>query len=189
MTRIREIQVNVTSNGVRITTTPRPGSVNVSEKRIRVRCDKLNVQVTPNEIQPIITQVVRTPVIRAVQLELVTLAVTGQRGADGSGAITVPFEWNSISILPITVAVFDKAVLTVSVCLVEAFNGIGASLSVGDSGDHERLLASTLIDPGSIATFTVHPGDRYSSSTQVNLYITPGSASTGSGVVSIEMEQ
>lgn len=114
----------------------------------------------------------------------------GPPGRDAEGAINVRFEWNSITILPIIVAVTGKTVFRVEVCLIESFDGVNPSLSVGDSVDHERLMSTSQVDPSIAATFSSNPGYRYSAGTQVNLYINSGSgASKGSGVVTVYMEQ
>lgn len=190
MTDVRSIVVSQTTNQIDITSPARGANVVATEKTVQVRSSTPTVVLSTNQVQVINRPSILAPVVRATTIRLVTLAVRGQQGADGSGAITVPFEWNSISILPITIAVFDKAVLAVSVCLVEAFDGLAPSLSIGDAANHERLLPAAYVDPSHPFTFSAHPGYRYSTSTQLNLYINPGTgASRGSGVVTVEMEQ
>lgn len=190
MTQCRDIAVNVTRNDVIVTLNPRGGDVTANVNRVVVRCSNPRVIVQSSTVQARINQTVRTPVVRAVELELVTLAVRGFSGANGQGIVTVPFEWNSITVLPITISTMNKAVLKVDVCIVEPFNGIAPSLSVGDSSSHQNLMDTSENDPSLEATFSVYPGYRYSSNTQVNLYINPGSGvSAGSGVASIVIEQ
>lgn len=190
MTQVRDVVVSVNRLNVGVAVNPSVPTIHTDTNRVSVSCQNINVKVNPTVVVPRVTQVVRSPVIRNVDLEVVTLAVPGPKGADGSGIITVPFEWNSITILPLTVAVADKAVLRVEVCMVEAFNGVSPSISVGDSADHERLMPAIDVDPSQLATFSVHPGHRYPSNTQVNIYINSGSGpSAGSGVASIVMEQ
>lgn len=190
MTQVKSVIVNVNSREVGVNVETKNTILQTQTKKVSVSCSKLNVRVTPNIVSPRIDKIVRAPIVRSVDLRVVTLAVPGPKGSDGSGAITVPFEWNSITILPILVAVAEKTVLRVEVCVVIPFDGSSPSLSVGDSGDHQRLLPTTDIDPSLEATFSVNPGYRYGTATQINLYINSGSgASQGSGVVSIVMEQ
>lgn len=190
MTQVKSIIVNVNSREVGVNVKSRSTTLQVETKKVSVSCSKLNVKVTPTIVSPRVTKLVRAPIVRSVDLRVVTLAVPGPRGANGSGAITVPFEWNSITILPLLTAVAEKTVLRVEVCLVIPFDGTAPTLSVGDSLDHERLIPVIDIDPSLEATFSVNPGYRYSTATQINLYINSGSgASQGSGIVSIVMEQ
>jgi len=190
MTDVRSIVIDQTTNQVDLTASVRGANVVVTEKTVQVRSNSPTVVLSTNQVQVINRPSVLAPVVRATTIRLITLAVRGQQGADGTGAVTIPFEWNSITILPLTIAIFDKTVLMLEVCMVTAFDGAGASLSIGDTANHSRLMTTGEVDPTLEATFSNNPGYRYSNSTQVNLYINPGSgASRGSGVVSVFMEQ
>lgn len=118
------------------------------------------------------------------------VGVQGPQGRDGAGMVTYAFAYNSISTLPLKVAPAGKTCLRVEICITEAFNGVGASLSIGDAGNTSRLMTTAQIDPASAHTYSNTPGISYAVDTQTNLTITPGSGATaGAGVVSIVFEQ
>lgn len=86
-------------------------------------------------------------------------------------------------------ATADAMVLSVTVVIEEAFNGTGPALTVGDSGDTDRLMQADQNDPASVGTYQSNPGYSYSTATGLTLSITPGDGATaGAGVVVIEIE-
>ncbi|MFO0971814.1 MAG: hypothetical protein U1A27_00030 [Phycisphaerae bacterium] len=60
------------------------------------------------------------------------------------------------------------------------FNGSPA-LTIGDSGSNNRLMASGDNTPGTAGGYTKNSGYKYTSATDINLYITQGGASQGAG--------
>lgn len=111
----------------------------------------------------------------------------GLAGGGSGGSIKVPFAWGDASPKPIYTALAGQTIFTVQVVLQTAMLA-GSTLSVGDAGDPQRLLAATQIDPSIAAEFEVNPGFTYTANTQVLLTITPASDNTtGSGFVLIEV--
>jgi hypothetical protein len=96
------------------------------------------------------------------------------------------FAWNEAS--PKFIGLIGPGVVVskIKMYLLTAFDGIGASLSVGDDGDHNRLMATTDNDPQDAETYIVHPTYSYLTSTMINLYIVPGAGATkGNGTLLI----
>ena len=64
------------------------------------------------------------------------------------------------------------------------FNGTGPALTIGDSGDADRLMAATQNDPKTADVYSTQPAYEYSDGTAITLSITPGAgASAGSGKI------
>lgn len=113
----------------------------------------------------------------------------GADGADGTGQHTFPFSWGDATPASLMSASAGQMILAVTISLGVPFNGVGASLSLGDAGDTGRLLASSMIDPTVVGAFENAPCLRFGSNTQILLTIVPGTgASSGSGVVSLYLE-
>lgn len=113
----------------------------------------------------------------------------GTDGADGAGQHTFPFSWGDATPASLMSASAGQMILAVTISLDVPFNGVGASLSLGDAGDTGRLLSSSMIDPTVVGAFENAPCLRFGSNTQILLTIVPGTgASSGSGVVSLCLE-
>ena len=82
----------------------------------------------------------------------------------------------------------NKVVQYVSIVIIQDFNAT-SSLSIGDAGDPERLLATTDNLTQVAGTYATEPGTQYGVATDVKLYITPGASSQGSGLVTILFEE
>jgi len=91
------------------------------------------------------------------------------------------FTYDDVNILPI--GTISGRILRVLVVIDTAFNGVSASLSVGDTGNTVRLQNTTENLPSSAGVYWSMPNYVYNSGTTVNLYITPGSSSAGIGIV------
>lgn len=112
-------------------------------------------------------------------LSYVTPASSGS-----DGAIRVPFNWGDATPKTIITLPANTTVFTAQIVIQTPFNGTGATLRLGDSGNLSRLIATAQNDPTSALTFTSAPAYTYTSSTSILLSITPGSsASAGSGFV------
>lgn len=137
-----------------------------------------------------VTRITRAPAafVRPVRTVTVVQGRAGRDGNDGLGS-TYRFEFNSITILPLVRIEAGRAVRAVEVCILTPFDGAGASLSVGDDAQHDRLMSASEIDPAVKATFGTFPGYAYTELTLLNLYIAPGSGATaGSGIVVLYLE-
>lgn len=74
-------------------------------------------------------------------------------------------------------------VTEVVIVLLTQFNDPSSTLSVGDSGQVDRLLATTDITTSVTGTYTTEPAYKYLANTMVTLSISPGTSSSGNGFV------
>ena len=77
--------------------------------------------------------------------------------------------------------------LNVSVELIVAFDGAGASITVGDAGDSDRFMEISENDLHSVGKYYSFPNHLYNEATEqeVIAFLTPGSASQGTAEVLI----
>lgn len=77
-------------------------------------------------------------------------------------------------------------VIEVTIEVTEAFNP-SSTLSVGDDSDKSRLASSDNIDLMTVGTYMTTPSYQYSGTgeTEVNVYLDPGTTSSGSATVTI----
>jgi hypothetical protein len=99
----------------------------------------------------------------------------------------VEFSWGDATPRVIVAVPANTTILTAQIIIVTPFNGVGAALSLGDSGNPERLIGIGQNDPTSWGEYETNPGYEYTSSTQIILTITPGTGnSQGSGIINLE---
>jgi hypothetical protein len=103
--------------------------------------------------------------------------------AAASGSVVREFAYSTASPLLIGAVGAGKRVIEVEVFIETAFNAGTPTLSVGDAGNTSRLMATTDNNPLVADSYAAKPGYKYAAQTNVNLYITPSSASAGSGFV------
>ena len=79
----------------------------------------------------------------------------------------------------------NSRVTLVSVEVTTAFDDANATLTVGDSGDNDRLVSDLDIDLSSEGTYTIQPAYQYSSGSDTDIvaYLNIGSSTTGSAKV------
>jgi len=83
----------------------------------------------------------------------------------------------------------NKLIFNVEIVILTAFDGVGATLSVGDTGDNQRLISTSLNNPNVSGTYTATPDYKYNTDTQLKLYINTGSgASVGNGLIIIKSQ-
>lgn len=78
-----------------------------------------------------------------------------------------------------------RRIKRVVIDITTAFNG-APSLTVGDVGDVDRLMAAAEVDPLTVGRTIVEPYYKYTATGAINLYITPGGATLGAGTVIVE---
>ena len=164
----------------------------MSETAIDVEVVELTTAVEMTELA--LDVAVTEPAIEVsheeVAVEVLLAGPAGPRGADGSGAIEMPFGYGDATPRLITTVPAGKFVYEVDLIITTAFNGVGAALAVGDAGIADRLLAIAENAPGTLGTYTTHPNVAYLVGTAVNLTITPGAgASQGAGIVRLIVQQ
>lgn len=102
-----------------------------------------------------------------------------------NGKTEVAFNFGDATPKSLFTIAAGKTVQSVSIIILEAFNDVTATLSVGDAGDTDRLFETTDILPSVVGTYTTEPGYKYISATPLTLSISPGTSSQGSGLVVI----
>lgn len=81
-----------------------------------------------------------------------------------------------------------KTVISVEIIILNGFDGVGATLSIGDSGDNERLMSIELNNPSIAEAYTASPSYTYSIDTSIRLYINAGTSTIGNGLVIIKSQ-
>lgn len=113
-----------------------------------------------------------------------------QEVADRSNLIAAPFSWGDASPVAIGSVPAGGRVTRIDLLITTPFNGLGAAITLGDSGDPDRLVTTEQNMPSQVATYEVHPGHLYASATPILLAITPGSgASSGAGTVLLHFQR
>lgn len=114
----------------------------------------------------------------------------GPAGLNGVGALEFPFAYGDSSPALITTITANKTILSVTLIITTAFNGAGASLAVGDTGNYSRHMTTSENDAGTVGGYSTTPAYEYGSNTAIYLSITPGAgASQGAGILVISIEQ
>lgn len=101
--------------------------------------------------------------------------------------IDIAFQWNVTSVFPLLTVPANVIVKTVTTYIETAFDGTGATLTIGDAIDYGRLQDN--INAYEAVGYQSTPANKYVADTAVNLYITSGTATQGSGLISIELQQ
>ncbi len=76
-----------------------------------------------------------------------------------------------------------KVIQSVSIIIMTSFDDPTSTLSVGDVGDVNRLLATTDNLATAVGTYQVDPAFKYGVATALTLSISPGTSTQGSGLV------
>jgi hypothetical protein len=116
-----------------------------------------------------------------------TQGPTGATGPSGSTAPPVNFSFGDASPLVISTGQPAQVILQVTVNITEAFNGAGATLSVGTPANPSLYVTSRQVDLETEAEFEVTVGKSIFANTNIIATITPGTgATTGAGWVLID---
>jgi hypothetical protein len=99
---------------------------------------------------------------------------TGPVGQPGSAIPPVDFSYGDASPAIVYTLTEDMFLDSVQVVVTTAFNGTGAALSVGKSGQLEAYLAAAQNDPTTTATYETSPDVIIASGTVILLSITRG---------------
>lgn len=122
--------------------------------------------------------------------KVVVKGFVGPRGPKGdpgdsstaAGRTVVNFAYGDASPVPVFTPAFDCTGIMVRLVIDTPFDGVGASLKVGTSGNPEAFLAADDNDPSAAAGYEAAPDLSVSSGEQVILTINPGTgASKGAG--------
>ncbi len=96
---------------------------------------------------------------------------------------SINFDCNTLSPHLLRTTQGNSRILEIIVGIDTPFDGSGYSLSVGDSVKGDRLVAPNQIALDRVDKFELFSGFLYAVPTQINLYISPGSATTGEGFI------
>ena len=117
-----------------------------------------------------------------------TLIADQDSASSASSAKTVGVSLTYQTSSPIAVSEISPnvRVIEVTIEVTEAFNP-SSTLSVGDDSDNSRLASSDNIDLTTVGTYMTTPSYQYSGTgeTEVNVYLDPGTTSSGSATVTI----
>jgi hypothetical protein len=118
-----------------------------------------------------------------------TLISTRDSSGTDSATLSATIAHNSSATTALgNVSATSKAV-NVMVEVTQAFDG-SASLTVGDSGDNDRLMGSNYVDLQTAGTYMTNPSYVYTNATDanntLNVYYSHGSATIGSAKVTIQ---
>jgi hypothetical protein len=106
-----------------------------------------------------------------------------------TGKSEFPFDYGDATPKNLFVIQANKVIESVSIIVMTAFNDVFATLAVGDTTDPASLLLTTDNAPGVTGTYTTEPAIKYGSATQLNLSISPGTSTQGSGLVVITYQK
>lgn len=96
------------------------------------------------------------------------------------------FSWGDVSYRKIYTADIGKLIYSIILIITEGFDGTSPLVSIGDAGDHDRLLSSDIMDLSVPGTNEVFPNYAYAARTDINIYMTAGAGgSHGTGRVVI----
>lgn len=132
---------------------------------------------------------IRVPVGTDGQVLTADSTATGGFAWRNSGVTEILFNYGDATPKNLFTVAANKIILSVSIVLGTAFDDIAATLSIGDAGNVQRLLATTDILPNEIGTYTTEPGNKYGVATAITLSITAGTSTQGSGLVVITYQQ
>lgn len=103
-----------------------------------------------------------------------------------TGVFELVFFYGDATPKPLFTIEANKRILSISIFITTAFDGIGASLSVGDASNYSSLMATSDILPNIESVWEVTPSVVYGTATPLFLSIVPGSGATaGAGLITI----
>ena len=112
---------------------------------------------------------------------------TGHWSLRRSGRAAIPFSYGDASPMDVYVPLEASVVVLVRIALAVAFNGTGASLSVGSAGTPDLYLPASEVNVALAAGYESVPDLAIAAGGEIKLFISPGTgASAGSGRVIID---
>lgn len=105
------------------------------------------------------------------------------------GDVSIPFNYGDATPKNLTIAPANSVITSVSIVMVTAFDDPTATLTIGDSGDPDRLMEATDSIANSTGIYTTEPVYKYGANTQLTLTISPGVSTVGAGLVLINYKE
>jgi hypothetical protein len=120
-------------------------------------------------------------------------SVTGLKWIDASGTspgfVEFPFNFGDASPRLVTTVLANKMVLSCSIRIITAFDGVGASLKVGSVAVSDDIMATDDSFPGVLSSWEANPNTIYGVDTNVYLTINIGAGgSAGSGLLILTLQ-
>ena len=105
---------------------------------------------------------------------------------DASSALKGYFSFGSVSSILIAGIVPGTTVTKVNIIILEEFDGVGATVTIGIDDDHDLLTKAIDIDLTTVGTYEISPGYKFADNENIKIYSNSGSgASTGIGEVTV----
>ncbi len=107
----------------------------------------------------------------------------------GSGNVESPvLAFNDLSPIILTTLQANDKILKAIVWITEAFDGSGASVTVGTDADNDLIVADSNIDVTQVGSYEVMPLFTATGATEIKVFLTPGTLATTGGVfISLEL--
>jgi hypothetical protein len=116
-----------------------------------------------------------------------TQGPTGATGPSGSSAPPVNFSFGDASPMVISTGQPAQVILQITVNIVAAFNGAGATLSIGTSASPSLYVTAQQVDLATETEFEVTVGKSIAANTDIIATITPGTGATaGAGWILVD---
>lgn len=125
-------------------------------------------------------------------IESIEVGPQGIQGVAGtSGTIVTEsqtnFAWGDATPAILLAVAAGVTIYGISLVILESFDGNGAALSIGVTGDPDLFMATNECDPKTAGVYSMTPGYKFSMAGTIRLFITPGAgASKGNGIVTID---
>lgn len=116
---------------------------------------------------------------------LMQLIAMGALSSGGSLKARLEFAYSDVHERQIYPAQANELLTRVVLIITEPFDDLDARISVGDAANHQRLLPETGNDLAIACAFQAHPNVSYSEATSLSLYLRPGAATAGRGIVCV----
>ena len=101
--------------------------------------------------------------------------------------ITTTLVFSDTSPKLVGVAIQNTVVGEIILDITQAFNDLGTVITIGDSGDHSRLMSTADNDPNTIAKYTKSADYKYSVDTNIYIYFS-GTNAQGSATARVYFE-
>ena len=125
-------------------------------------------------------------------IESIEVGPQGAQGVAGTlGTIVTEsqtnFAWGDATPAILLAVAAGVPIYRISLVILEPFDGNGAALSIGVTGDADLFMAANECDPKTAGVYSVTPGYKFATAGTIRLFITPGAgASKGNGIVTID---
>jgi hypothetical protein len=148
------------------------------------------IQVPQSSTEIIKTRDQPTLIIAQTQATQIiqTAPVVINTGGGGSKQESINFSYGDVTTQTIYQSLAGQRITRVEIAFDVAFN-VASTLSVGDSGNTQRLMSTGQNNPLSTDVYSSHPFHKYASNTNILLTLNTGIGATqGSGVVIVYYE-